>query len=72
MRKMTEPATTEEQKRFLQSLAGLKKPCVGLSAFKEYSGLFVSHGPGPTSTKPTSILHKYRFKCMYATKALQM
>ncbi|KAL3885007.1 hypothetical protein ACJMK2_025106 [Sinanodonta woodiana] len=51
MRKMTEPATTEEQKRFLQSLAGLKKPCVGLSAFKEYSGLFVSHGPGPTSTK---------------------
>ncbi|KAL3865828.1 hypothetical protein ACJMK2_043178 [Sinanodonta woodiana] len=52
MRKMIEPATTEEQKRFLQSLAVLKKkPCVGLSAFKEYSGLFVSHGPGPTSTK---------------------
>ncbi|KAL3847209.1 hypothetical protein ACJMK2_018131 [Sinanodonta woodiana] len=50
-RKMTEPATTEEQKRFLQSLAGLKKPCVGLSSFKEYSGLFVSHGPGSTSTK---------------------
>ncbi|KAL3888381.1 hypothetical protein ACJMK2_000749 [Sinanodonta woodiana] len=49
---MTEPATPEEQKRFIQSLAGLKKPCVGLSAFKEeYSGLFVSHGPGPTSTK---------------------
>ncbi|KAL3865758.1 hypothetical protein ACJMK2_043115 [Sinanodonta woodiana] len=48
---MPEPSTAEEQNQFLPSLASFDEPCVGLSAFKEYSDCFVSLWPKLTFSK---------------------